>query len=265
MLSRSAHVRGGGAASATSSPLERPARTFTLEELGERVDTLALAVGTKATASALLLACVVVILVGAQSLLATMEEMDRDIKEMNEQLAIANGGLDMLNTTMDSVPPTARHLGAIVKTVRGTSSEVKVSAKRIETMSGTTAQLNEKLASIAGSTGDMRGSLENAAAGTDTLSTTIGSLNENITPLVKTQHSMLLGTRRMRGGLDSMNASLAYTIRIMNYIAAPPAGGGMTIRADLPKSTLPPLPGLRAEVKPIPVFPRNVWPVYTGP
>lgn len=244
---------------------ERPTRTFTLEELNERVDALALSIGAKASASALLLGCVVVILIGAQSLLGTMQAMDRDIKEMNEQMAIANGGLVILNKTMDSVPPTARHLGAIVTTVQDTSKQVKVSGDAIGTMSGTTATLNEQLASIAGSTTEMRGSLEGAAAGTDELATTIDTLNDDIGPLVATQHQMLLGTRRMRGGLDNMNASLAYTIRIMNYIAAPPHGGPMTIRADLPKQTLPPIPGIRAEVKPVPVFPRNVWPIYTGP
>ncbi|MCW2927930.1 MAG: hypothetical protein JWM86_1898 [Thermoleophilia bacterium] len=261
-------VTGGGAAMASPGagmPAARPVRTFSLEELAQRTDALALTLGTKATASVLLLACVVVILVGAQSLLTTMESMNRDLKVMNEQLAIANGGLDILNKTMDTVPRTSRHLGAIVGTVKSTSTEVTTSAGHLHEMTGTTAKLNQQLTSIAGSTTSMRGSLEGASKGTDTLATTITSLNGNITPLVKTQHEMLLGTRRMRSGLDKMNSSLAYTIRIMNYIAAPPTGGGMTIRADLPKQTLPPLPGIRAEVKPIPVFQRNVWPIYTGP
>lgn len=243
----------------------RPVKTFSLEELSQRADALALGIGTKATASALLLACVVVILIGAQSLLGTVEAMDRDIKEMNEQMAIANGGLVVLNRTMDSVPPTSRHLGAIVKTVQDTSAQVKTSAGAIGTMADTTEQLNGQLGSIATSTSEMRASLEGAAGGTGTLATTIDSLNEDIVPLVRTQHDMYLGTKRMRAGLDSMNASLAYTIRIMNWIAAPPHGGPMTIRADLPKQTLPPVPGIRAEVKPLTVFRRNVWPVYTGP
>lgn len=243
----------------------RPAKTWTFEEVTQRVDALALSVGARATASTLLLACVVVILVGAQSLLSTMERMDRDIKVMNEQLAIANGGLDVLNKTMDSLPPTSRHMGAIVATVGETSKEVKVSAGQLEKMTHTTAELNKSLTSIAGSTASMRGSLEGASEDTSTLATTIDDLNGDIGPLVKTQHEMFLGTRKMRGGLDSMNSSLAYTIRIMNYIAAPPHGGGMTIRADLPRETLPPIPGIRAEVKPVQVFPRNIWPVYTGP
>ena len=67
----------------------------------------------------------------------------------------------------------------------------------------------------------------------------------------------------MQRGLGGMNDSLAYTIRIMNWIAAPPHGQGMTIRADMPKETLPPF--VKAEVEPVVVFPRNVWPIYTGP
>ena len=245
--------------------VERVRKTYTLEEVTQRVDALALTLGTKVTASALLLACVVVILIGAQSLLSTMETMDHDIKVMNEQLAIANGGLDVLNKTMDSLPPTARHMSAIVKTVDETSNQVKISGTALEKMTHTTAKMNEQLGSIAESTTAMRGSLEGASKGTEQLSTTIDDLNGDIGPLVATQHQMFLGTRRMRSGLDMMNASLAYTIRIMNYITAPPHGGGMTIRADLPKETLPPIPGIKAEVKPVPVFPRNAWPVYTGP
>jgi methyl-accepting chemotaxis protein len=245
--------------------VERIRRTYPLEEVTQRVDALALTIGTKATASALLLGCVVVILIGAQSLLSTLQGMDRDIKVMNEQLAIANGGLDVLNKTMDSLPPTAQHMSAIVKTVGDTDKQVRISGVALEKMTHTTAKMNSSLGSIAESTTAMRGSLEGASKGTDQLATTIDDLNGDIGPLVKTQHQMFLGTKQMRAGLDAMNASLAYTIRIMNYITAPPHGGGMTIRADLPKETLPPIPGIKAEVKPVPVFPRNAWPVYTGP
>lgn len=240
-------------------------KTYSLEELSQRTDALALAVGTRVTASVLLLACVVVILIGAQALLSALQGMERDLDEMTEQLAIANGGLVILNETMDSLPGTAGHLSTIVTTVGDVSKEVKVSARSIGSVAGTTQELNGQLEGIAGSTTSMRESLESAAAGTEELSGTIGSLNANIDPLVKTQHEMLLGTMKMRAGLDGMNASLAYTIRIMNYIAAPPHGQGMMIRAELPKQTLPPIPGIRAEVEPIPVFPRNIWPIYTGP
>ena len=257
-------VMGGGAAVA-AAPSGRLPKTYSLEELSARTDALALAVGARVTASVLMLACVVVILIGAQALLSALQGMERDLDEMNEQLAIANGGLVILNTTMDSLPGTAEHLSTIVTTVGDVSKEVKVSADSIGSVADTTEQLNGQLEGIAESTTSMRTSLESAAAGTEQLSGTIGSLNANIDPLVKTQHEMLLGTMKMRSGLDGMNASLAYTIRIMNYIAAPPHGQGMMIRAELPKQTLPPIPGIRAEVEPIPVFPRNIWQIYTGP
>jgi hypothetical protein len=257
-------VRGGGAAVA-AAPSGRLPKTYSLEEMSQRADALALAVGARATASVLLLACVVVILIGAQSLLSSLQGMERDLDEMNEQLAIANVGVDILDKTMDSLGPTSKHLETIVTTVGDVSKEVKISSTSIGSVADTTTQLNTKLGTIAGSTSSMRESLEGASAGTVELSTTIGSLNTNIDPLVKTQHQMLLGTMNMRRGLDGMNASLAYTIRIMNYIAAPPHGQGMMIRAELPKQTLPPLPGIKAEVEPIPVFPRNIWPIYTGP
>jgi hypothetical protein len=267
---------GGGGAAAAAAPLPQPGgpsglavepaprlqRTYTREELAARADALALGIGSRVTASTLLLACVVVILIGAQSLLTTMQQMERDLNTMNEQLAIANGGLVILNETMDSVPATSGHLETIVGTVRDTSDQVTASVGHIESMVGTSAQLDQQLGAIAGSTTEMRSSLEAAAGDTEQLAGTIGSLDRQLDPLVTTQAQMLQGTRRMRAGLDGMNQSLAYVVRIMNYIAAPPTGGGMTIRADLPKQTLPPLPGIRAEVAPVPVFPRGIWPVY---
>lgn len=240
-------------------------KTFTLEELSARTDALALAIGAKVTASTIFIACIVVILIGAQALLSTMQGMERDVNEMNKQLAIANAGLVVLNETMDAVPPTADHVEQIVDTVQATSDDVKVAVTHIDTMQQSTGTLNEQLGAIAGSTSDMRESHEQVATDTTKLATTIGTLDGAIDPLVKTQHDMLLGTRSMRRGIDGMNASLAYVVRILNYMTAPPTGGGMTIRADLPKQTLPPIPGLKAEVDPIPVFPRNIWPIYTGP
>ena len=267
MLTPHATPVSGGGAAALAAPTGggRARPTFTAEEIGERVDALALKIGTKATASALLLACVVVILIGAQSLLGTMQSMDRDIKEMNEQLVIANEGLKVLNTTMDSLPPTAQSLSGIVATVDATAVEVDKSAKSIDTLAGTTETINGRLGTIASGTAEMRTSLEGAAEGAGGLKTTIGTLNVKLPALVKTQSSMYAQTKKMRGGLDGMNGSLAYTIRILNYITAPPHGQGMMVRADLPKETLPPIPGIRAETEPVPLFPRFAWKVYTGP
>ncbi|MCW2922755.1 MAG: hypothetical protein JWM98_159 [Thermoleophilia bacterium] len=262
-----ASVTGGGAAAVTTGgPLPaRTVRSFTFEELAARSDALALRLGARATASAILLACVVVILVGAQSLLSTMEGMDRDIKEMNTQMATANVGIVVLNKTMDSLPGTRKHLTAIVGTVSETSTQVKVSSKSIAGMAATTKGLNGKIGSIATSTTSMRTSLQHTAAGTDKLAGTISELNTGIGPLVETQHSMLLGTKRMVSGIDGMNSSLAYVVRQLNYITAPPTGGGLMMRATMPKETLPPIPGIKAEVAPLNVFQRFVWPVYTGP
>jgi methyl-accepting chemotaxis protein len=253
-------------APASHSPLQvtqQPTRTAA--QVAERVDALALAAGVRVTASALLIACVVVIMIGAQSLLGTMQDMDRDIKLMNEQMAIANGGLIVLNDTMDSLPKTARHLSAIVKTVDATAKEVSASADSIEALDASTASLNDSISEINASTTAMTSSLTEVAGGTGALQGTIDTLNTEITPLAKTQNAMLGETQRMRGGVAGMNASLGYTIRILNYITAPPTGQGLMIRADLPKETLPPLPGLTATTEPIPVFPRNAWPIYTGP
>jgi len=230
----------------------------------QRADALALRIGTKATASTLLVACVVVILIGAQSLLGSMKQMDRDIQAMNEQLTIATQGLTILNKTMDSLPKTASSLDQVLLTVQQTGVEVKTSSGSITKLATTTEGLNGTLGTIAGNTTAMKGSLEGAASGAHGLTTSIDQLNTKLPKLVATQHSMYGQTRMMRGGLDSMNASLAYVIRILNFMTAPPSGQGMMVRADLPKETLPPIPGIRAETDPVPLFPRLSWPIYTG-
>ncbi|MCZ4497052.1 MAG: hypothetical protein JWM25_1637 [Thermoleophilia bacterium] len=238
--------------------------TFTAEELGARADALALQVGTKATASALLLACVVVILVGAQSLLGTMQGMDRDIKEMNAQLAVANGGVTALNKTMDSLAPTARSLDAIVGTVKTTGVEVKKSAGSIDTLSTSTDALSTRLEAIGNDTKGLSTSLESTASGTGALGSTIGDLSTQVGPLVTMKRELLGNTRHMRDGLDGMNASLAYVVRILNYMTAPPTKQPMSVRIDLPPLK-PDVPGVAINSRPVPVFDWMQWPIYQGP
>jgi methyl-accepting chemotaxis protein len=242
--------------------LKRP--TYTAAELAERGDALALRVGTRATASALLVACLVVIVIGAQSLLTTLEGMDRDIKEMNEQLAVANGGVDVLNKIMESLGPTSRHLDGIVSTVKVTDAGVASSATAIGTLATKTGDLDTKLGSIKSTTTDMRGSLESTATSTKELGGTISTLNTKIGPLVETQGQMLERTRTMRDRVDDMNGSLAYVVRILNYMTAPPTMQPFAVRMSLPPLS-PAIPGVRIEARPVSVFDRNAWPIYQGP
>lgn len=240
----------------------RPTRTAA--EFAQKVDVLALNVGTKLSASALLIACVIVILLGAQSLLGALNHMSGDIKEMNHQMAIANSGLGVLNTTMNSVQPMASSMHTIVKTIDATGIEVNTSAKTIGMMASRTHQLRTGLGGIAGSTTKMRSSYDTMATDTQGLAKTISGLNTQITPLAATQHQMFQATSKMSGGLDTMNDSLAYVIRVLNYISAPPTGGALQLRVELPKEVMPPIPGIRAEVDPVSVFPRMSWPIFQG-
>ena len=260
MSSTAAAPRGSGLPGS-----DRVVRTFTRQELAARTDALALTIGTRATASALLLACVVVILIGAQSLLSAMQDMDRDIKTMNGQLAVANGGLDVLNTTMESLPKTSASLERVLVAVKETGTQVTISGRNIGAMGATTDKLGGRLDHIATGTKAMGASLDSTAKGTVELGSTVGTLNDRIPPLVATQHEMLGGLKQMRAGLDGMNASLAYVVRQLNYMTAPPGAGGMVVLADLPKETLPPIPGLSVTTDPVSLFPRMSWPIYTSP
>jgi cell division protein FtsB len=235
----------------------------TLAEAAQAVDVLALRLGTRITASSVLIAAVIVILVGAQSLLTTLDGMERDIAALNKQLAVTNAGVKILGSTMGAVPASQRNLAAIITTVETKQASVAESARQVEAMAATTASLQKRVAAISTSTAQMRASLETAAASTEQLDATITQLDAGMDPLVAAQRRMFLGTAAMRGNLYGMNGSLGYVVRQLNYLAAPPGGGGFTVQADLPKETLPPLPGLSAQAAPLQVFPRGIWSVYS--
>ena len=229
----------------------------------QRADALALSIGSRITVSTLMLACVLTIAVGAASLLDTLHKMDRDLKVMNEQLLVANKGTEMLNVYLTALPRTTESLRKVVGTVEATSKQVSTSGTAISGLSGQTRTMNVSLARIAGSTGAMRGSLETHQGSTKELAATVDTLNGKLGPLVKTQGDMLQGTRRMQRGLCAMNGSLAYVLRQLNYLTAPPGtNAGFTVRVELDKSSLPPVPGVAAVTEPVPVFPRGAWPVY---
>jgi len=166
---------------------------------------------------------------------------------------------------MEALPKTGKHVTTILATVQGTGAEVKTSSARIASTATATTGIATKLDGITTSTSAMRSAHEHAEQGTNQLDTTVTSLNSKLTPLVKEQHGQLLQTRRMSGGLDAMNDSLAYITRVLNWMSAPGTGGAFKIQADLTKDTLPPIPGLKVEAEPIAVFERGAFPLYTGP
>lgn len=230
-----------------------------------RMDAFALTIGSKITASSLVLACVLCVVVGATSLLSSLEEMDRDLKKMSALLEDANSGLKVLNTTMDSLAPTAKSLDAIVVTVSKTSAQAKTSKTAISELGTTTTTLNEMLTSIKDETAAMSASEQELATSTEQLNTTLADLSTTVDPLAKTQNGMLGEVRTMKGGIAGMNGSLAYTIRSLNYMTAPPTGQSFSLQVELDKKALPPIPGIKAKADPVVVFERGAWPIYTGP
>lgn len=233
--------------------------------LVNRMDAFALTVGSKMTASTLILACVLCIVVGATSMLGSLQQMDKDLKEMSSLLEEANGGLKVLNGTMDSLEPTADSLDGILKSVSSTSKEAATSKKAISGLDTTTGKLNGMLSDIADQTAAMRASEEQLGKGTTQLAGTIGELSKTVDPLAATQKGMLGEVRTMKAGMGGMNGSLAYVIRTLNYMTAPPTGQSFSMKVEMDKKALPPVPGVKAVADPVVVFPRGSWPVYTGP
>ena len=232
--------------------------------LSRKADAIALGIGSKITASTLMMACVLTIVLGAASMLDALISMDSDLKRMSRNLDEANGGLAVLNKTMDSLGPTNAHMDSILVTVKDTHTEVKRAGANVATLSDRTGSINTKIEGIATSTTTMRMSLENLDGSTGELEGTVTDLSGRIEPLAATQSQMLGEVRNMREGMNGMNASLAYSIRMLNYMTAPPLTKGFTVKAVLDPRTLPPIPGVAAETEPIAVYPRNFWPVYTG-
>jgi hypothetical protein len=232
------------------------------KSLVERADALTLSVGARITVSTLILACLLVIAVGASSLLTTLKSMDADMKVMAHDLGEAGAGTKQLITYMDSLPPTSAHMEAVVKSVRGTKSQVGASKQSITDLNKRTEKMDGSLKAITKQTGDMGSALAETADTTTKLSSTIDELNGKIGPLVSTHHAMLGQTRTMQNGVCAMNGSLAYVLRTLNYMTAPPSGGPFTVRVDIDKKALPPIPGVVAVTDPLVLYPRGVWPIY---
>lgn len=233
--------------------------------VSKKVDAFALSLGSRLTVSTIMLGCVLAIVLGASSMLSSLQRMDRDLKEMSKQLAMTNAGLDALNKIMNSLPPTSDHMAKVVTTVGGVATQMQTSVKAVQTLQTGTEQLNTDLAIIATSTGDMRKSLQAVDDQTGSLGEIVTGLNSKIGPLAQTQHAMLGEVLRMKGGMQGMNDSLAYVIRTLNYISKPPTGQGFMLKADLPKEALPPLPGIKVTADPVAAFPYGAWKIYTGP
>jgi methyl-accepting chemotaxis protein len=229
-----------------------------------RLDALALTIGAKTTVGALVIASMLVIVLGAASMLETLTKMRDGLHTNLGQLQEANRGLDELNKTMDSVPPTADHMAAMVPIVRDTSKEMETSKLAMSQLQAGTTKLNGTIGDIAKGTGNMRVSLEKVDVGTSHLATTASSLNKLVARCAKAQAEMKNIVIGMQAATTNMNNSVAYVIRTLNYITAPPTGQSFMLRVDLDPKTLPPIPGVKATTDPVTAFQRGSWPVYKG-
>ena len=229
-----------------------------------RADVMALALGARLGVGALLVACLLAVVMGASSILASMEQMEGDLQVMSENLAISQQGLDILNKTMASVPPTAEGMAGVVATVESLQAEVATSRTALNDLGLATDGVAESLDGIAANTERMAGSLDRVDASTEELGGTVNRLSTSIGPLVANQQKMRSSVVAMEQGTWAMNDSLAYVIRILNYMAAPPTGEPFTIRVDPDKRSLPNLPGLKVESDPVPVFDSPPWKPYGG-
>lgn len=248
-----------------TAPMASAALPPTSRSVVQRFDAYALSIGSRLTVSTLMLACVLVIVAGASSMLSALKSMNEDLQVINKQLAIVNQSNVLLNKTLDSMPPSSAGLKSVVGTVRETAGEVGASSTQIKNLAGTSTELATALSGIASQTQRLGTALQQTDATTGKLGQTVTTLNQRIDPLVATQRRTRMQVAQLNTGLAGMNGSLAYVVRTMNYLTAPPTGQGFMAKVEVDTASLPPIPGLKAEVDPVEVFRRGVWPVYTGP
>lgn len=236
----------------------------TMSSAKQKADSVALGIGSRIGVGALLIASLLALMLGAAAMLDSLKQQESHLRDMSKNLAVTQEGLVVLNKSMGSVPPTSTEMKKILATVDDVQVEMERSASTLSDISSTTAGLSGGLADIASSTNAMRASLESINTSTGQLTGNLTEVNQQLGPLVKVQDGMLNEVKVMRQGTRNMNASLLYVVRVLNYLSAPPAGGGFTASVEPSKAALPNLPGLKTETNAVEVFPRNVWQPYTG-
>jgi hypothetical protein len=205
------------------------------------------------------------LVIGAASILHSVDNVNGNLGRLEGALGTANASVDVLNRRMSAIDRIDRDmLRARVLTARiGTS--VGSSRRRIRGLRTGTARIDAALARVASSTDRVNAQLAGIDGQTASLAGSVGAVGRTVTPLLATNRSLHGSVLSMRSGIGEMNGSLRYVIRVLDYMAAPPAGGSFSINVRLDPRLLPDLKGLTVKTDPIAVFRRGQWKTYGGP
>ena len=197
--------------------------------------------------------------------LAAISSTDENLGRMETSLVQINGAVDRMNASQDALVRIDASLGTLGETTRTIGSSVAESRTRISGLADATARIAALVGKVDASTGAITAQLDEVSSRTAALGRSVDALGSTVTPLVSSTSSVRASVDGMGKGIAGMNGSLRYVIRVLNYLAAPPKGGGFSVRVRLDPRSLPAIPGVKIVTDPVPVFSRNRWTPYTGP
>jgi hypothetical protein len=227
-----------------------------------RGDALAMSLGSRVSVLTLVVASIVTIAIGAASLLGSLRDMESELKQMRGELAVAVDGTETLNVRMDNVPKMASQMEVITSTVDATAKQVTASKESVAAMADSAGNMSASVADVTTDTKKMAGHINAVSDTSEKIAGTVEKLDRQLVPLARRQRSLVGSASQTADYLCTMNGSLAYVLRITNFLTKPPTGGPFTSRVEIDKAALPPIPGVKATAAPVKVFERGAWPVY---
>jgi uncharacterized protein YoxC len=203
--------------------------------------------------------------VSGLQMLAALDSTDRSLARMETSLVRIDQGvaaMDASTTGLEQIDTSMDALGSSTSTI---ALAVAESRRRIGGLAESTRRIGLLVGAVGSTTNTIDGQIAGVSGETSTLSTSVARLAGTVTPLVASTASVRRSVDSMAGGINGMNGSLHYVIRVLDYLAAPPAGGGFSVRVTLDPRSIPPVPGIEVATAPVGVFTRHRWQGYTGP
>jgi methyl-accepting chemotaxis protein len=196
--------------------------------------------------------------------LSAIGSTDDHLGRMEASLVQINGAVDRMNASQEGLERIDVSLGTLGATTDTIGKGVAESRSRIGGLSDATSRIASLVGQVDSSTRSITAQLAVVSTRTATLARSVDALGTTVTPLVSSTASVRASVAGMGKGIAGMNGSLRYVIRVLNYLAAPPGGGGFSVRVNLDPRSLPDLAGVIVRTDPVPVFTRNRWKPYTG-
>jgi len=198
-------------------------------------------------------------------MLAALDSTDRSLGRMEASLVQINGGVDAMNDSQTGLVRIDGSMATLAASTDQIATSVARSREQIGSLAAGTRRIDRLVGAVDASTRTITRRLGDVDAGTGTLAGSVSTLGSTVTPLVASTASVRGSVDAMGDGIDGMNGSLRYVIRVLNYLAAPTGGGDFNVEVTLDPRMIPDIGGVSLRVDPVTVFHRNAWKQYAGP